>query len=86
MNITFNTGQTVTFLSENNTVTIQPKEVKVTFASNTVGLTGATGATGPINTESFLIASRFSELSTQQARIEARQNLELQDIDCGTFN
>jgi|GEM_PF-3276470 hypothetical protein len=33
----------------------------------------------------FGIANRFSELDTAQAKTEARQNLELQSIDCGEF-
>ena len=34
----------------------------------------------------FQTANRFNELDTEQKKIEARQNLELQYIDCGTFN
>lgn len=34
----------------------------------------------------FQIALKFSELDTPQKRADARTNLELQDIDCGTFN
>lgn len=33
----------------------------------------------------FLIANRFSELDTQDAKTQARQNLDLQSIDCGVF-
>lgn len=34
----------------------------------------------------FQTVNSFSELDTEQKKIEARQNLELQYIDCGTFN
>jgi hypothetical protein len=34
----------------------------------------------------LLIANRLSELDTPEAKVAARQNLELQDIDGGTFN
>lgn len=33
----------------------------------------------------FLVANRFSELDSQEAKTLARQNLGLQPIDCGTF-
>ena len=34
----------------------------------------------------FQRANNFSELNTAQKKAEARTNLELQYIDCGTFN
>lgn len=34
----------------------------------------------------FQTVNNFSELDTEQKKIAARQNLELQYIDCGTFN
>lgn len=34
----------------------------------------------------FQTVNNFSELDTEQKKITARQNLELQYIDCGTFN
>jgi hypothetical protein len=49
---------------------------------------GEQGPPGPsINpADYFQTANRFSELDTQEKKVEARQNLELQYIDCGTFN
>ena len=34
----------------------------------------------------LLVTNRLSEFSTSEAKTEARQNLELQNIDAGTFN
>lgn len=34
----------------------------------------------------LLSANRLSELSSQAARAQARTNLDLENIDCGTFN
>lgn len=34
----------------------------------------------------FQTANNFSELDTSEKKIAARENLELQYIDCGTFN
>lgn len=34
----------------------------------------------------FQTMNKFSELNTPDKKAEARQNLELQYIDCGTFN
>lgn len=36
--------------------------------------------------QAFALSARFAELSDEAARIQARQNLGLQDVDCGTFN
>lgn len=46
-----------------------------------IGPPGTSGDAG----DAFQIVNRFSELTTSQARTEARQNLELQYIDAGTF-
>lgn len=42
------------------------------------------GPPGP-SVPAFLIALRFSELDTPDARVAARANLELDHIDCGEF-
>lgn len=37
--------------------------------------------------EAFAVLARFAEISTDTtAKTQARQNLDLQNIDCGTFN
>jgi len=41
---------------------------------------------GVANPDALLIQNRLSELNTAQAKIDARNNLELQVIDLGTFN
>jgi hypothetical protein len=47
--------------------------------------TGTDG--GLFSPEAFALAARFSEIAGNEgAVIEARQNLGLQNIDCGTFN
>ena len=46
------------------------------------GPPGVNSATGDF----FQVANRFSELTTEQAKAEARANLDLQTIDGGTFN
>lgn len=33
----------------------------------------------------FLVMNRLAELDTPQAKVDARENLELQHIDCGEF-
>lgn len=45
------------------------------------------GPPGPVGDAlgAFLVSKQFSELDTMQAKIAARQNLELQQIDCGVF-
>lgn len=46
------------------------------------------GPPGPPGTAdgALLASNRLSEFSTSEARAEARQNLDLQNIDAGTFN
>jgi len=46
------------------------------------GPPGVNSATGDF----FQVGNRFSELTTEQAKAEARANLDLQTIDGGTFN
>jgi len=36
--------------------------------------------------DALVVSGRLAEFSTEQARFEARENLNLNDIDCGTFN
>jgi hypothetical protein len=63
----------------------------IVVINETTSVIVAGGGQGPpgasINpTDYFQTANRFSELDTQEKKVEARQNLELQYIDCGTFN
>lgn len=45
---------------------------------------GPPGASWP---EPFALSARFSEIASDPvAKAQARTNLDLQDIDCGTFN
>lgn len=55
---------------------------------STPGPQGAPGAIGPgfDPNDYFQTALLFSELDTAQKKVDARANLELQYIDCGTFN
>lgn len=48
------------------------------------GLPASPGGGGTID-GAFLVANRFSELDSPQAKAAARANLELQTIDCGVF-
>lgn len=50
------------------------------------GVPGPAGI-GSVNpSDYFQTALKFSELDTPQKKADARTNLELQYIDCGTFN
>lgn len=49
------------------------------------GPQGPPGAGGTPLENVFQVTNRFSELTTSQARVEARQSLELQYIDGGEF-
>lgn len=62
--------------------------VNVSVVEAAVNVTGVPGpAGGAINpSDYFQTALRFSELDTAQKKADARTNLELQYIDCGTFN
>ena len=57
-------------------------EVVVEQPQTQVNVTIAAGGT---ITNAFLIPNKFSELSTEEAKAEARTNLGLQIIDLGTF-
>lgn len=49
-----------------------------------VAMQGPPGASWP---EPFALAARFGEIAADPtAKAQARANLDLQDIDCGTFN
>lgn len=50
------------------------------------GVPGPPGSSGIDPADYFQTALRFSELDTPQKKVDARTNLELQYIDCGTFN
>ena len=57
-------------------------------ASVVVRAPGPQGPPGSASIEAagfFQVANRFAELTTTQARVEARQSLELQYIDGGEF-
>lgn len=41
---------------------------------------------GTTDLEALHVTQRLSEFSTPTAKSQARTNLELEDIDCGTFN
>ena len=61
------------------------QEVTETFIIEAVADQGPPGPS--VNpADYFQTANNFSELDTEQKKIAARQNLELQYIDCGTFN
>lgn len=71
-------------------VTVTREEVVRQVVS--VGSQGPRGATGGIDTltpadiGALAISARLSEFDTPTAKAEARANLELQNIDAGTFN
>lgn len=64
--------------------------VQVSLAETVVQVDGVPGPAGPPgsgNTDDyFQTALRFAELDTPEKKADARTNLELQYIDCGTFN
>ena len=65
-----------------NTVILQEEVISVIIAPAEQGPPG----TG-INVDDFFqVANNFSELDTAEKKVAARENLELQYIDCGTFN
>ena len=51
------------------------------------GIQGPVGPQGPIGDSggALLVNNRLNEFSTAQMKIEARTNLELNNIDCGEF-
>lgn len=67
---------------------LQPSAPVVIETATTVPVlievAGPQGPPGP--SDAFRIPNRLSELDTPQAKIDARTHLELQAIDCGTFN
>lgn len=63
-------------------VGLEPDAETVVVTSGEQGPPGVNSATGDF----FQVANRFSELATEQAKAEARANLDLQTIDGGTFN
>lgn len=46
---------------------------------------GPPGASG-VDADALHTSQRLAEFSTPTAKTQARSNLELEDIDCGTFN
>lgn len=63
-------------------IELEPDAETVIVTAGEQGPPGVNSATGDF----FQVANRFSELATEQARAEARANLDLQTIDGGTFN
>ena len=49
------------------------------------GPPGPSGS-GTTDIEALHTSQRLAEFSTPTAKTQARTNLELEDIDCGTFN
>ncbi len=83
---------TVVVADETINVLVEEEVVNVTFNDETVVITvaeqgprGAQGIPGIGISDAFTVANRFSELATQQMKVEARTNLELNHIDCGVF-
>ncbi len=73
---------TVVSLIETEAVAVvSPESDERVSVISEVGPPGPAGDAGG----AFLVAGRFSELDTPQAKTEARENLELQAIDCGVF-
>jgi hypothetical protein len=58
-----------------------------TVTIKVTGLPGLKGDSGEIANAAnfFQVANRFSELDTNEKKVAARQNLDLQIIDCGEF-
>lgn len=50
-----------------------------------VGVQGPAG-TSAVSGDFFAVMNRLSELSSPAAKAQARTNLEVEVIDCGTFN
>jgi len=72
---------TVTVGGQTEVVVVkEPQEVTVVYAG-----TGGGGASVDPNMF-FQTLLRFAELDTEQKKVEARVNLDLQIIDLGTFN
>ncbi len=63
-------------------VMLEPEPETLIVMAGDQGPPGVNSATGDF----FQVANRFSELTTEQAKAEARANLDLQTIDGGTFN
>lgn len=52
-----------------------------------IGIQGPPGLSGAAVAGGFLIVNRFSEIAVNEtAKAQARTNLDLQNIDGGTFN
>lgn len=69
------------------TVTVTEETIELTQdVVETITVTVAEqGPPGVGIADAFLISNRFNELTTAQMKIEARTNLELNNIDCGEF-
>ena len=69
-------------------VSSQDTVVNVSIVEASVNVEGVPGPAGqaPDPSQFFQTALKFAELDTQQKKVDARTNLELQYIDCGTFN
>lgn len=61
------------------------REVKIDWVKGLRGEKGPAGESANVD-NLFQIINNFSELNTAEKKAAARENLELQYIDCGTFN
>lgn len=80
-----NAPTTVTTVNNVSTVYSSDASKITVLTSSSQGPPGIQGPPGPIG-DAFQIMNKFSELDTEQKKADARTNLELQNIDCGTFN
>lgn len=62
-----------------------PVLTPITTTVEIKGVTIIKDSATTVREDFFQTQNRFSELDTEQKKIEARQNLELQNIDCGEF-
>lgn len=81
---------TITVITENNIIDVAPinYNVTVTPVVETFVTAFPAGLKGDsVNPDDyFQTINLFSELNDQTKKTQARQNLELQYIDCGEFN
>lgn len=61
--------------------------INPTVVIKVTGLPGLKGDSGEIANAAnfFQTANKFAELDTNEKKVQARQNLELQIIECGEF-
>lgn len=77
----------ITITLENNIIEINPVKYSITAQPVVRNIVQALPAGLKSNDgDYFNTANLFSELDNQTKKTQARQNLELQYIDCGEFN